>query len=324
MKNVHALKRGFHWSPEDQDLGIYVNGVQVASYSEKAGRDYYVNNITGASTNDGRSWGSAFDQVSTAITASEAYRAEGGGAPTVTTNDYVRNRIFVQGTGTTYTYIAALPSYCDVYGVGADPRGDGTGIVVLGDAAGSYDGAAGSMRGTNIYNIQFVGASTKYAMDLAVAYRSVIENCTFGGNASSAACAIGLNVVSGSGLTVRNCANIAHAAFPVIGFCFASAGGNFNQCLVEDNMVYGSTTGMSNAGYLSNLTLFRNNVAYGGTTGISDTSANTGDGALAFYWKNFGSGATTGMTMTNSPERHCMDNYSVSNATSAVYYALGA
>ncbi|KKK85452.1 hypothetical protein LCGC14_2773150, partial [marine sediment metagenome] len=33
----------------------YVNGVQVASYSERAGRTYYVNNITGSSTSDGRS-----------------------------------------------------------------------------------------------------------------------------------------------------------------------------------------------------------------------------------------------------------------------------
>ena len=92
-KNTPGLKRGFHWDPASQDLGIYVNGVQVQSYSERAGRVYYVNNITGSSTNDGRSWGAPFDQPSTAITASETYRQLGGGAPDVSTNDYVRNTI---------------------------------------------------------------------------------------------------------------------------------------------------------------------------------------------------------------------------------------
>jgi hypothetical protein len=175
-------------------------------------------------------------------------------------------------------------------------------------------------------NIQCVGAGSYYAADFAVCYRSVIENCTFGGNASAAACAVALNIVSGSGVTVRNCATIGHAAVPVIGFQFASAAGNFNQCLIEDNMIYGSTTGMSNGGYLSNATLFRDNVAYGGTTGMIDVGAGGADASMAFWYRNFGSGATTGITCSASAtlaERHFMTNYSVSNASSAIYYALG-
>jgi len=319
-RNKPASRRGFGWDAANNRLNIYVNGTVADYIDEPSGRTYYVNNITGGSTNDGLSWGQAMDQVSTAITASEAYRVLQG----TSTNDYVRNRIVVQGTGTTYTYLAALPSYADVIGLGAPPFGDGTGIVVIGDAAGSYDGAAGSTRGSCWSNIQFVGASTKYAVDLAVAYRSSFEHCGFGGNAASAACAIAFNVVSASGLELRDCKTLAHAAFPVIGFAMATAGGNFNECLVERCYANASTTGYTNAGYLSNGTVVRDCIFYGGTTGLTDTSAQTGDGALAFYWHNFASGATTGMTMTNSPERHCMDNYSVSNATSAVYYALGA
>ena len=69
-------------------------------------KTYYVNNITGSSTNDGLSWKNAMDQVSTAVTASEAHRA------TLTTNNgNVRNTIYVQGTKTAYTLITALPLY---------------------------------------------------------------------------------------------------------------------------------------------------------------------------------------------------------------------
>lgn len=292
----------------------------------QSGRTYFVNNITGGSGNDGLSWGNAMDQVSTAITAQIAYSlARTGVAPTAA-GIYGRDRIIIMGTGTTYSAISALPQMCDIIGFGAEPRGNGTGIVVIGDATGAADGCAGTTRGTNWCNIQFVGAGAYYAMDLAAAYRTTFDNCTFGGNAASAACAVGFNVVSGSGLVVRNCSNIAHAAFPVIGFQFASAGGNFNQCLIEDNMAYGSTTGMSNAGYLSNLTVFRRNIAYGGTTGMIDAGAGGADASMAFWYDNFGCGATTGITCSASAtlaERHFMNNYSVGNATSAIYYALG-
>ncbi len=287
---------------------------------DRNNRTYYVNNITGSSTADGLSWNSAMSQVSTAITASEAYRA----IPASATNEYVRNTIVVQGTGTTYSAISALPSYADVIGLGAVPFGDGAGIVVIGDATGAADGAAGSTRGSNWSNIQFVGAGSYYAIDLAVAYRTSFEMCAFGGNSSSAACAIAFNVVSASGLVMRDCKTIAHAAFPVIGYAMSTAGGNWNECLMERCYANASTTGYTNVGYLQNGSIVRDCIFYGGTTGLSDTSAQTGVGALAFYWHNFATGGTTGMTVTNGSEARCMDNYEVSNATSAVYYALGA
>ncbi len=305
-----------------RELKLHPGAIVTGAWNgfDRGGHVYYVNNITGSSTADGLSWNSAMSQVSTAVTASEASRLIHVGT---TTNDYVRNRIVVQGTGTTYNAVSALPSYCDVIGLGSNAFGNGAGTVVIGDATGAADGIAGSTRGSNWYNLQFVGAGSYYAADLAIAYRSIFEECAFGGNAASAACAIALNVVSGSGLQILRCRTIAHAAFPVLGFVFASAGGNFNECLVEGNMCNASTTAMSNAGYLSNGTLFKDNVCGGGVSGILDTSAQTGDGALAFYWHNFGSGSTTGMAMTNSPERHCMGNYTIGNATSALYYALG-
>ena len=295
--------------------GAIVTGA-LGPLFDTGGTTYYVNNITGSSTADGLSWNSAFDEVSTAVTASEASRLV---HPGTTTNDYIRNKIVIQGTGTTYDAISALPSYCDVIGLGAEPFGDGTGIVVLGDATGAADGAAGSMRGTNIYNMQFVGAGSFYAMDLAVAYRSKFENCAFGGNASSAACAIAFNVVSASGLVLRECKTIMHAAAPVIGWAMSTAGGNWNECLMERCHGYGSTTGYTNAGYLQNGSVVRACVFYGGTTGLSDTSAQTGMAGLAMYVGNYASGGTTGMTVTNQAKRRALDNWTCSNVTIAQY-----
>ena len=293
------------------------------NFNQAGGRSYFVINITGGVASDGLSWGTAMNEVTTAITAQTAYRlALTGVAPTAATS-YGRDAIYVMGTGTTYLPIATMPSMCDIIGVGADPFGNGTGIAVIGDATGAQDGMAGTTRGSNWCNLQFVGAGSFYAVNLAAAYRSKFENCAFGGNAASAACARAFNVVSGSGLVMRDCKTIAHAAFPVIGYAFATAGGNFNECLIERCYANASTSGMLNAGYLNNGTVIRDCICYGGTTGIADTSAQTGDGALAFYFHNFASGATNGITMTNSPERHCMQNYSVGNATSLIYYALG-
>jgi hypothetical protein len=280
------------------------------------GRTYFVNNITGSSANDGLTWDRAMDELSTAVTASEVYRQDRG---SVTTNDYIRNTIVIQGTGTTYAAVSSLPSYTDVIGLGAYPFGDGTGIVVLGDATGAADGLAGSIRGTNFFNMQFVGAGSYYAADLAVAYRSGFEMCAFGGNASSAACAIAFNVVSASGLVLRDCKTIMHAAAPVIGWAMSTAGGNWNECIMENCHGYGSTTGYTNAGYLQNGSVVKNCVFYGGTTGLSDTSAQTGMGGLAMYVGNYASGGTTGMTVTNQGKRRCLDNWTCSNATIAQY-----
>lgn len=298
--------------------GAIVSGSWNGAF-DRGGKTYYVNNITGSATASGLSWNSAVSTVSRAVTLSEASRLV---HPGTTTNDYIRNTIVIQGTGTTYPAISALPSYCDVVGLGATPFGDGAGIVVVGHVSSS-DGIAGSTRGSNWYNMQFVAGGAYYAVDLAIAYRTSFELCAFGGNAGSAACAIAFNVVSASGLILRDCKTIAHAAFPVIGYAMSTAGGNWNECLMERCYANASTTGYTNAGYLQNGSVVRDCIFYGGTTGLSDTSTQTANNALSFYWQNFGTGATTGITVTNGAERRCMNNYSVSNATSAVYFELG-
>jgi len=273
---------------------------------------YFVNNITGSSTNDGLTWDTAMDQVSTAVTAWEAYRAT-----LATNNQNVRGRIYIQGTGTTYTYITALPNYCDVIGIGADPRGDGAGIVVLG-STGAYDGAAGSMRGTNWYNIQFIsGNASTSGFHAAIAYRSGFYNCTFGtGTGATAAPGHGLEITLGSGVTISNCAVVANQSFPLIGFEFADAGGNFSQCLIEDCAIYGSTTGLSNKATLADISLVRNCFIYGGTTGVIDTVAGGSVAAGMWYTGNYVAGGTRAFNVTTYGSPLCIGNY-VINGTLA-------
>jgi hypothetical protein len=113
-------------------------------------------------------------------------------------------------------------------------------------------------------------------------------------------------------------------SFPVTGFAFGLAAGtgtNFSQCLIEDNFVYGSTTGIAAGGYLCDCTLYRNNVVYGGTTGIADTNTNGGIGASAFYANNFVSGGTTAMTFTALETTRSLGNFTASAGTHIGWHA---
>ncbi len=112
--STYILRKGVAQLSDLADGGG-VHGYPGEGYT---GEVYYVNNITGSSGNSGLTWGDAMDQVSTAITASETQRALQSG----TTNDYVRNIIYVQGTGTAYTKLTALPLHCDIVGLGAVGR----------------------------------------------------------------------------------------------------------------------------------------------------------------------------------------------------------
>jgi len=240
-KNTTALKRGFHYDPINKDLGIYLNGVQMESYSEVPGRTYYVNNITGASTNDGLSWGSAFDEVTTAITAQIAYSlAKTGVAPTAA-GIYGRDRILVMGTGTTYANIATLPQMCDVIGVGATTYGDGTGIARIGLAG--YDGIAGTARGLGLYNLQFQAPTGQYCADFVSLFRSEIAYCTFQSRITDAAAGIRFSGAS-SGNWIHNCLWTAGggAAWSTIGIDIRGA--SFNNNVIENNHIVATQCGI--------------------------------------------------------------------------------
>jgi len=165
------------------------------------GQIYFVNNITGNSGYDGLSWATPFDEISTAITASEAFRQ----FPVDATNDYQRNIIYVQGTGTAYGNLTALPSYCDLIGIGANPRGNGSGICMIIDntTEDAIEVGAAGVRGLYMANFQ-VGCTlmgdTGYAMDLAKVFRSTFENCVFWNKITG-----GVRLVLAGGVTFSDC-----------------------------------------------------------------------------------------------------------------------
>jgi hypothetical protein len=230
---TYILRKGVA-SLSDLVDGNSANGYPGGGY---LGRDYFVNNITGKSAHGGTSWDDAMDEVSTAITASEVYRQ----LPSDTTNEYIRNRIFVQGTGTAYTALTALPNYCDIIGVGADPRGNGAGIVIIGVAAA--DGIAGTARGLNMYNIQFRSGGAFWCADFVSLFRSRIENCAFHSNGATAADG-GIRFTAASGgVVIKDCWWNGDTDFvPKVGI--QASGTHFNESEITGCNICGTTAGI--------------------------------------------------------------------------------
>ncbi len=310
-KNLAGLKRGFHWDPIAQDLGIYVNGIQVVSYTEVAGKKYFVNNITGSSDNDGSSWGNAYAQVSQAITAGAAYQAE------QTSGNNIRNSIIIQGTSTKYTPISTMPLYTNVIGVGSDPRGNAFGNVRIGDSSDEADGAAGDEAGNVFYNIQFNGGGSFWAVDLGVSFSSHWENCAFGCASDNAASAGGVRILTaGSGGKFIDCDTIYHSGTPAFGMQIVAAGGSaFNDVRIENCMFRGTTAAFYTKAYLSGGTIVSHCTMIGGTYGVNDENTNTTPTAGITYTDNFAVGTTGGLTIDNGGTLRAIGNWVSDNGT---------
>lgn len=213
------------------------------------GRTYYVNNQSGASGNDGLSWTSAMDEVTTAITSSETYRALKSGSD----NDYIMNTIFIQGTGTAYKECTTFPNYTNVIGLGANPYGNGTGIVRIGldtHTAGTLGGgmySAGDCRGSYFYNIQFQASNNRSCIKVKDIYRTTFENCAFFSSGKPVAppdCGFEITGNAG-GLRLINChtgTNSSVNSEPWIGLKIN--GSYFMNCEVTDCSFSGMTAGI--------------------------------------------------------------------------------
>jgi hypothetical protein len=314
MSETTALKvsqlNNMNRSAQNAKLGSVLYSAAGGNYpgADYPNKVYYVNNVSGSATGDGQSWGTAMSQISLAITAWETYRTTV--ANLAAGNAYVRGIIYVQGTSTAYTALTVLPNYCDIVGLGADPRGNGSGIPSITAATGVDTVASTGVRGLNVFNMQFTGSGTGWSMNLAVCFRSTFINCAFVNKSTGS-----LQIVTGGGITIRNCQFGGDTVTPAIGLNVGTSAGNFNQCLIESNAIYASATGISNGAYLADGTVFRGNTVYGGTTGISDTSTNTGMAANAFYTGNFVSGGTNAIVATNNHAARCIGNSTVANTT---------
>jgi len=201
---------------------------------DMGGTTYYVNNITGSSTADGLSWNSAVDEVSTAVTLSEASRIVHPGA---STNDYIRNTIVIQGTETEYTGdLTDLGEFTRIIGLsgGVEAPGIDVGVVRIGSSTTSGAEVSGMLRGNLFQNLVFTfGGDTKYGLYVtgnslsctfygvdflhtgvdgeacchfqAVCANGVIERCTFDDNSGGTGALYGLYLNGQtSGMRIRD------------------------------------------------------------------------------------------------------------------------
>ena len=172
------------------------------------GKNYYVNNYTGSAGASGESWGDAMDQVSVAITASEAHQAthESG-------NQAIFNNIYVQGTNTVYTGITDTGERSNFVGVSAGTMMDGgSGQVRIGsgtDGDGCLDDS--NSRGNSWYNLQFIyGAAGHWGFkNSAWIQRSRFTEVTFMQAASGAAGCF--NAVGMSGTIIERCQFVSNS-----------------------------------------------------------------------------------------------------------------
>ncbi|KKM70708.1 hypothetical protein LCGC14_1437990 [marine sediment metagenome] len=298
--------------------GAIVTGSWNGSF-DTGGTTYYVNNITGSDTNPGTSWNSAVAQPEQAIALSEASRLIHVGT---TTNDYIRNTIVVQGTGTAYTNVTEIPNYVNLIGLGADPRGNGTGIAKI-DGAGTADALSvdsNGCRGLYMVNLQFnqSSAGSFYGCDFAKLFRSRIEGCTFTNNGSG-----GLRIVLGGGVYIIDCASTNDTVAQLIGLTLGSSA-TVNALKVVDCEWFGDTNGVSFIATAGKQTVFKNCAAIGGTYGWIDTTPSQ-VGHTPWYIDCYGFGTNnttinqTGFVISNDYTKRsvrCIDN---ANGTSRNY-----
>lgn len=227
--------------------GAIVEGSWNGAF-DTGGTTYYVNNITGSSTNDGLSWNSCVDQLSTAVTLSEASRLI---HPGTTTNDYIRNTIVIQGTGTAYDSVTDIGEYVNIIGLG-DPS-SGRGYTVSprlgadsGETTGGFEDTSGTYAGVYVANMCFQTGDASAAVDVGSINRSTFEDCSFyeAPGPSAVPNAFFRINTGANGLTLRRCHTGGNAAVtdrPSYGINIQ--GNVFAHSLVEDCVIGGTIAG---------------------------------------------------------------------------------
>jgi parallel beta-helix repeat protein len=264
------------------------------------GRVYFVDNVSGSATNDGLSWGTAFAQISTAVTAWEAYRL-------TLANVYTRGKIYVMGTGVAYTAVTALPSYVDIIGVSSLSYGNGAGIAMVG--VSGADAISGTARGLNMYNLQFISGGAFWCADFVSLFRSEIAFCTFQNATAHADGGIRFSGSSG-GLYIHDCQwtgsnDMSHK----IGI--SVSGPNFDSCRIENNQIRASDKGIYIAATctISDNTVWKSNVIHGGRPGLTLGIHDAAVSGMQIYAGNYIS-ATTPDTIVNLGSSRFVGNYS--------------
>jgi hypothetical protein len=276
-------------------------------YAEQYVKTYYVDNVNGSDTlNNGLSKTKPFAQVSKAITVWEALRA-------AEANIYAKCLVYVRGTGTPYTALDALPSYCDIVGLGAMPYGDGTGIPCIGNGAtADLDAIAGSARGLGLFGLQFISSGNSWACDFVNLFRSEIAFCAFkaadptlatvhtdGGLRFSAA-AGGLYIHDNNWIGTNDSWHM-HGIW--------ANGTHFNSSRVENNQIRAETAGIHlGATVNGDNTVFKGNTIHGGQRTLALGVNDVATAGFAVYSGNYIS-ATKSNVLSNLGETRWIANY---------------
>ena len=197
------------------------------------GRTYFVNNITGASTNDGRTWDRAVAQPQQAIDLAATYLATH-----TTNNNWIRNTIVIQGTETAYEKITACPNACDMIGLGTVMGIGSWGSVAR--IASATDVLVGDTRGMGLFNLRFesYGGTGYYIFKIPNSLGMQMEDCSLMSHADNdtthLSAAIGGTSVVWAGHVIRNC-RIGGAGGTYgceIGIQLDNASATWNNCLI--------------------------------------------------------------------------------------------
>lgn len=280
---------------------------------DTGGTTYYVNNITGTAGGSGLSWDTAMSEPVYAITASAAARSTER-----TANNLIMDTIVMQGTGSRYTPITTMPLYTNMIGLGGNPRGNVFGQVRIGSIS-TANGSSGDEAGNYWYNMQFSAGGSFDALDLGVTFSSTWDNVTWGCASDNGVLDAGISIAVGSGSTFVNCDSLAgHTQAPVLGF---STEGTFNDCLLENCHLQGTTAAFLSAGALNGGTTVHNCSFRGGTYGVQDTGSAGNALAGPMYTDCYAFGTSAGFTITNNATLRATGNISNNNGTSVTYNA---
>lgn len=210
-RNIAASKRGFGYDPVTRSLGIYVDGALTASFPSTPGRTYYVNNITGSSTNDGLSWSRPFAQPQQAINAADVFfkLTTPSQDDDTADNQWIRNTIIIQGTSQYYEKITATPNCCTMIGIGTfGGQGSWGSVATVHSATNTV---VGDCRGWSVFNLRFEseGGTGYYIFKIVNSLGMQLEDCALMAGSqngtSTLSAAIGATGSVWAGHTIRNC-----------------------------------------------------------------------------------------------------------------------
>jgi hypothetical protein len=297
-------------------------GTVVASLMGKAypggdypGKVYYVNNITGASTNDGLTWGTAYDQITTAFTQIAVDQAT-----FASTNRHNRTIVYVQGTQTAYTALGDLPSATDIVGIGAGVYGNGQGIPLIGVTGASGAVNTATVRGTFFYNVQFATGTAAYwcFQTTGPFLRGGFIDCSFlvSGTSTTGGCLNATNSFAGN--VIRGCQFSGDSGYPAYGIKLGTGAANNN--IIEHNFIGGTTAGIYTASGDDINTVWRDNViglSYPGSGGTTYGVQDVGSGGYSIYAGNYVV-ASDAFAISQNATKRTVGNFVINTTTGAI------